>query len=67
MLYIRKNKNGNKPIIFSSIAWYLLSRSLLYYISGLFADMGGIVTVRLNNVRQGTEEGGTWEEKRSGG
>ena len=37
----------------------MLSCSLFYCISGLFADIGALVTVRSNIVRQDMEEGGT--------
>ena len=45
----------------------MLSCSLIYCLSGLFTDMGGVVTVRSNNVRQNMEVGWTWEVNRSGG
>ena len=44
----------------------MLACSLFHFIGGLFAAMDGIVTVRSKNVSQGTEEGGTWEERRIG-
>ena len=41
----------------------MLSCSLFYCISGLFADTGGIVTVRSKMFNKTTEEGGRWEGK----